>query len=78
MKGLTEQELECLLGDVDTKTPIPKLHLAMVRRTLKPFLRKISGMCKVECITFFHHAIGWVRYFIEIFVIFFWSDLMDF
>ncbi|XP_011684103.2 TPR repeat-containing protein DDB_G0287407 [Strongylocentrotus purpuratus] len=60
MKGLTEQELECLLGDMDTKTPIPKLHLAMVRRTLKPFLRKISGMCKVECITFFHHAIGLV------------------
>nr|XP_054753456.1 uncharacterized protein LOC129259180 [Lytechinus pictus] len=60
MKGLTEQELECLLGDMETKTPIPKLHLAMVRRTLKPFLRRISGMCKVECITFFHHAIGWV------------------
>ncbi|XP_071506888.1 telomerase protein component 1-like [Diadema antillarum] len=60
IRGLTEQEMQCLLGDFDSQTPIPMLHWAMVRRTLKPFLRRVSGVCKIECLTFFHHAIGGV------------------
>ncbi|XP_071801140.1 telomerase protein component 1-like isoform X2 [Asterias amurensis] len=56
--GLKETELKVLLGDLDSATPAPALHWAMVRRTLKPFLRNSATHGDVERLQFFHLAIN--------------------
>ena len=59
--GLKETELKALLGDLDSTTPAPALHWAMVRRTLKPFLRNSATHGDVERLQFFHLAINRVN-----------------
>uniref|UniRef100_A0ABM0MLN7 TPR repeat-containing protein DDB_G0287407-like n=1 Tax=Saccoglossus kowalevskii TaxID=10224 RepID=A0ABM0MLN7_SACKO len=56
--GLLETELQMLLGDVESNTPLPMLPWAQVRRTLKPFLRNIGLVGGVERWDFFHQSIA--------------------
>ncbi|XP_038078830.1 telomerase protein component 1-like [Patiria miniata] len=58
--GLNETELQALLGDIegDKCTPAPALHWAVVRRTLKPFLRNSGAYGQVERLQFFHLALN--------------------
>ncbi|PIK44801.1 hypothetical protein BSL78_18344 [Apostichopus japonicus] len=56
--GLRERSLQVMLGDMEAEKCIPMLHLAMIKRTLKPFIRVSSNYQQLDRFTFYHHAIG--------------------
>ncbi|XP_077977671.1 TPR repeat-containing protein DDB_G0287407-like [Glandiceps talaboti] len=56
--GLPETDIQQLLGDPETQTPLPMLTWAQVRRTLKPFLRNIGVHGGIQRWDFFHQAIA--------------------
>ncbi|KAK3703596.1 hypothetical protein QZH41_019138, partial [Actinostola sp. cb2023] len=55
--SLTETELRYLLKDEDSTEPLPMLKWAVVRRTLKPFLRNTGQQGEEERLDFFHASI---------------------
>ncbi|CAH1246787.1 TEP1 [Branchiostoma lanceolatum] len=55
--GLQETQLQMLLGDPETATPLPLLTWSQVHRSLKPFLRNTTGHLNLPSMDFFHNSI---------------------
>ncbi|XP_078576761.1 TPR repeat-containing protein DDB_G0287407-like [Branchiostoma floridae x Branchiostoma japonicum] len=56
--GLQEPELQLLLGDPETATPLPALTWGQVLRSLRRFLRNTAGYQNLPVLGFFHHSIS--------------------
>ncbi|XP_019644611.1 PREDICTED: telomerase protein component 1-like [Branchiostoma belcheri] len=55
--GLQETQLQVLLGDPETATPLPMLTWSQVHRSLKPFLRNTTGHLNLPSMDFCHNSI---------------------
>ncbi|KAI8521342.1 hypothetical protein Bbelb_010960 [Branchiostoma belcheri] len=56
--GLQESELQMLLGNPETATPLPALTWGHVLRSLRRFLRNTAGYQNLPVLGFFHHSIS--------------------
>ncbi|CAH1246870.1 TEP1 [Branchiostoma lanceolatum] len=56
--GLQEPELQVLLGDPETATPLPALTWGQVLRSLRRFLRNTAGYQNLPVLGFFHHSVS--------------------
>ncbi|XP_031552448.1 telomerase protein component 1-like [Actinia tenebrosa] len=58
--SMTETELRWIIKDGESDEPLPMMQWAVVRRTLKPFLRNTGQQGQEERLDFFHASISQV------------------